>query len=81
MTARKGGGRLGVGIAGSGFIADFHTRAFRGVRDADVTAVCGRTEASVRELCDLARRLRVGDPTPTPTSGRWCATRPWTRCG
>ncbi|MFW5418152.1 Gfo/Idh/MocA family oxidoreductase [Nocardiopsis sp. CNT-189] len=64
MTARKSGGRLGVGIVGSGFIAGFHTRAFQGVRDADVTAVCGRTEASVRELCDLARELRVGDPAP-----------------
>ncbi|GAA1750155.1 Gfo/Idh/MocA family oxidoreductase [Streptomonospora arabica] len=54
--------RLGVGIVGSGFIADFHTRAFRGVRHADVTAVCGRTESAVRRLCDLAREQRVGAP-------------------
>ncbi|MUL41130.1 Gfo/Idh/MocA family oxidoreductase [Streptomonospora sp. PA3] len=54
--------RLGVGIVGSGFIADFHTRAFRGVRDADVTAVCGRTESAVHRICDLAREQRVGDP-------------------
>lgn len=62
VTAQASG-RLGVGIVGSGFIADFHTRAFRGVRDADVTAVCGRTEERVRRICDLARELRVGDPT------------------
>ncbi|TDQ51517.1 Gfo/Idh/MocA family protein [Actinorugispora endophytica] len=55
--------RLGVGIVGSGFIAEFHTRAFRGVRDADVTAVSGRTPETVRRVCDLARELRVGDPT------------------
>ncbi|GAA3756359.1 putative dehydrogenase [Spinactinospora alkalitolerans] len=55
--------RLGVGIVGSGFIAEFHTRAFRGVRDADVVAVSGRTPETVRRVCDLARELRVGDPT------------------
>ncbi|PSK96498.1 putative dehydrogenase [Murinocardiopsis flavida] len=62
MTAQVSGG-LGVGIVGSGFIADFHTRSFRGVRDADIVAVSGRTPSSVQRVCDLARDLRVGDPT------------------
>ncbi|WP_460858003.1 Gfo/Idh/MocA family protein [Nocardiopsis coralliicola] len=61
MTAQATG-RLGVGIAGSGFIADFHIRSFRGVRDADVAAVCGRTAATVQGAADLARSLDVGDP-------------------
>ncbi|MFE1167844.1 Gfo/Idh/MocA family protein [Nocardiopsis sp. NPDC058789] len=62
MTSQVNG-RLGVGVVGSGFIADFHTRSFRGVRDADVVAVCGRTAETVRQVADLARELRVGDPT------------------
>ena len=61
MTSQANG-RLGVGIVGSGFIADFHTRSFRGVREADVVAVCGRTAKTVAQVCDLARQLRVGDP-------------------
>lgn len=55
---------LGVGIVGSGFIAEFHLHAFRGVRDADVTAISGRTPSSVNRLCNLAQELRVGQPTP-----------------
>ncbi|GLU46250.1 Gfo/Idh/MocA family protein [Nocardiopsis ansamitocini] len=55
--------RLGVGIVGSGFIAEFHTRSFRGVRDADVVAVSGRNAETVRGVCDLARKIQVGDPT------------------
>ncbi|GAB3205246.1 Gfo/Idh/MocA family protein [Marinactinospora thermotolerans] len=54
--------RLGVAIVGSGFIAEFHVRAFRGVRDADVVAVGGRNQETVQRVCDLARELRVGDP-------------------
>ena len=30
--------RIGVGIAGSGFVARFHVQSWRGVRDADITA-------------------------------------------
>ncbi|MQA96976.1 MAG: gfo/Idh/MocA family oxidoreductase [Streptosporangiales bacterium] len=55
--------RLGVGIAGSGFMAGFHVRSFVGVRDADVVAIAGRTRKSVDELGDTCRELRIGDPT------------------
>lgn len=54
--------RLGVGLVGSGFIADFHARAFVGVRDADIVAVQGRNAETVEALAGTCRELRVGDP-------------------
>ncbi|MQA84776.1 MAG: gfo/Idh/MocA family oxidoreductase [Streptosporangiales bacterium] len=55
--------RLGVGLVGSGFIADFHVQAFVGVRDADIVAIQGRNPGTVRRLADACRELRVGDPS------------------
>ena len=55
--------RLGIGLIGAGFVGKFHVRSFLGVRYADITAVCSRTERSAGEAADLARGLGVGDPT------------------
>lgn len=54
--------RLGVGLVGSGFIADFHARSFVGVRDADITAVCGRNPETRQALAATCRQLAVGQP-------------------
>lgn len=54
--------RLGVGLVGSGFIADFHVRAFLGVRDADIVAIQGRNRETVAALAGTCRETGVGDP-------------------
>ncbi len=54
--------RIGVGIAGSGFVARFHVQSWRGVRDADITAIYSRNRKSAGELASLCRELRVGEP-------------------
>jgi predicted dehydrogenase len=56
-------GRLGVGIVGSGFIADFHVESWKGVRHGDVTGIASRNGATAEALAAKCRRMRVGDPT------------------
>ena len=55
--------RIGVGIAGSGFVARFHVQSWRGVRDADITAIYSRNREAAGELASLCRELRVGEPS------------------
>lgn len=40
-----------IGIAGSGFVADFYMRALRSVRHQEVTAIQGRTFEKAEALC------------------------------
>ena len=54
--------RIGVGIAGSGFVARFHVQSWRGVRDADITAIYSRNRKAAGELASVCRELRVGEP-------------------
>ena len=49
--------RIGVGIAGSGFVARFHVQSWRGVRDADITAIYSRNRKAAEELASLCREL------------------------
>lgn len=56
---------LGVGIVGSGFIANFHVTSWKGVRGADIVAVQSRNRSTATALADTARALGVGDPTTT----------------
>ncbi|SDL41223.1 Gfo/Idh/MocA family protein [Nonomuraea jiangxiensis] len=53
--------RLGVGIVGAGFMANFHVGSWTGVRDADVVAVQSPRAESAQALADRCRELRVGD--------------------
>lgn len=53
--------RLGIGIIGSGFVAQFHLRAMVGVRDADVRGVYSPTAANAAAAAEMARRLDVGE--------------------
>jgi predicted dehydrogenase len=55
--------RLGVGIIGSGFIANFTVQSWTGVRAADITAIYSRNADTAAQVADRARTLRVGDPT------------------
>lgn len=54
--------RIGVGIVGSGFIADFHTKSWQGVRDGDIAAIVARNPVSGPQLAERCRELGVGDP-------------------
>ena len=56
---------IGVGIVGSGFIANFHAQSWVGVRHADIVAVCSRNKETAEALADNCRGLGVGDPTTT----------------
>lgn len=56
MTMAHGGqhrsGRLGVGLVGSGFIANFHVRAWEAVRDADIVAVADPNRHGADQLAE-----------------------------
>jgi predicted dehydrogenase len=55
------GGRLGVGIVGSGFNARFHIQAFAAVRDADVVGVWSPNRKNAAATAAYAQALEVGD--------------------
>lgn len=57
-----GAHKLGVGLIGSGFVAQFHARAFSMVRDADIVAVCSSNKTTARNLATLCETLGVGKP-------------------
>jgi predicted dehydrogenase len=52
--------RLGVGFVGSGFNARFHTRAWVGVRDADILGYWSPNDRNAESAAQLARELDVG---------------------
>lgn len=54
--------RLGVALVGAGLANKFHARAWSGVRDADIVAVCSTHEESARELAATCRDLGLGTP-------------------
>ena len=54
--------KLGVGFIGSGFIASFHALAWKGVRDAEITAVYNVRAESARALTAKIDSLGVGKP-------------------
>jgi predicted dehydrogenase len=53
--------RLGVGFVGSGFNAQFHMRAWVGVREADVLGVWSPQRANAEAAAALARKLDIGE--------------------
>ena len=54
--------QLGVGFIGSGFMAEFHAKSWRGVRNAEIKGVCARHLGSAQRLRDLCIQLEVGEP-------------------
>jgi len=59
--------RLGVGFIGSGFNAQFHMRAWVGVRDADVLGVWSPNSANAAAAAALANQLDIGAAKPYAT--------------
>lgn len=60
-TSVARGPRLGVGLIGSGFNAQFHIRGWRAVRDADIRGVWSPTAAHAQSAVSLVRSLDVGE--------------------
>ena len=56
--------RLGVGIIGGGFIANFHIKSWVGVRDADILGVMDIDQDRAAATASLARKLHVGEADP-----------------
>jgi len=56
--------RLGIGIIGSGFNAQFHLRAFQKVRDADIVGIWSPNAKNAAATARLARTLDVGPAKP-----------------
>jgi len=56
--------RLGIGMIGSGFNAQFHIRAFQQVRDCDIIGVWSPTGLNAGRAARLARELDVGPAKP-----------------
>jgi predicted dehydrogenase len=61
------GQRLGIGIVGSGFNAQFHIQSFTGVRDADILGIWSPNRKNAASTAALARTLDVGDARPYPS--------------
>jgi predicted dehydrogenase len=53
--------RLGIGMAGAGFINKFHIRSWVGVRDADILGVFDPLERRANRAAALANDLGVGE--------------------
>ncbi len=54
--------RLGVGMIGAGFVANFHVRSWIGVRHADILGVISKDDSESRKTAALAKKLGVGEP-------------------
>jgi predicted dehydrogenase len=54
--------RLGVGMIGAGFVAQFHIRSWVGVRDGDILGVVSKEKNQSEEAATLAKVLHVGEP-------------------
>ncbi len=54
--------KLGIGIIGAGFVANFHVKSFVGVRNAEIKAIYSRTYSKAKSLANLVENLGVGKP-------------------
>jgi len=55
--------KLGVGFVGAGWIViTHHVRAWRGVRNSDIMAICDIDEARAKKTAALCRKFGVGKP-------------------
>lgn len=58
---------LGIGLLGAGFINEFHLKAFRYVRGAEITAICSRRHGSAGAWRSSRGILGSAAPGYTPT--------------
>ncbi len=54
--------RLGIGVIGAGFVANFHIRSWVGVRDADILGIVSKDKTESEQAAKLAIMLNVGAP-------------------
>ena len=55
--------RHGVGFVDCGWVVNtHHVKAWRGIRDADITAICDIHEKRAKSATALCMQLNVGDP-------------------
>ena len=54
--------RLGVGFIGAGFNGNFHARAWKAVRHADICAIYDPNTENANKFSETCRALRIGDP-------------------
>ena len=54
--------RLGVGMVGAGFVANFHIRAWVGVRHADINGIISKSDQESQQAAKLCKTLGVGEP-------------------
>jgi predicted dehydrogenase len=54
--------KLGVAFIGAGFANTFHAKAWVGVRDSEIVAICAPHEERAKKLAFLCKNLGVGDP-------------------
>jgi predicted dehydrogenase len=54
--------RLGVGLVGSGFMANFHVRSWTSVRHGDIMGIANPDVKSAEAMARTVRHLRVGEP-------------------
>jgi predicted dehydrogenase len=54
--------RLGVALIGAGLANKFHVRAWPGIRDADLVAICSTRKETARSLAENCQALCLGTP-------------------
>jgi predicted dehydrogenase len=54
--------RLGVALIGAGLANKFHARAWSGIRDADIVAICSTREETAKVLAGYCEALGLGTP-------------------
>ena len=55
------GKRLGIGMIGAGFVANFHIRSWAGVRNSDILGIISKDQKQSEDAAALCKKLRVGD--------------------
>ena len=56
------GKALKIGFIGGGFVAQFHAKAFRNVRNAEIVAVYSPTGKGAKKTAELVKALGIGEP-------------------
>ncbi len=62
QNIRNGRPKIGVALIGAGLANKFHARAWPGVRDADIVAVCSTKEETAKSLANYCSLVGLGTP-------------------
>ena len=53
--------RLGIGMIGAGFVANFHIRSFLGVRHADILGIVSKDQKQSEDAAAVCNSIGIGD--------------------